>query len=142
MEQQQRQLLIKALNKRNQDACSVENPACPGTPDLQFMDGWIECKYREDWPAREDTTVRIEHFTPQQRCWLMRRHVACKKRDTIRGYAWLVLYVAKTREHLLFDGETAAFHVAKDGVHRGRLYQLAKLITTDLQDIINYVTTS
>ena len=49
------------------------------------------------------------------------------------------IHLDKTKEHLLFDGETAAYHVAKDGVHRARLYELAKLTTNDLQGIINYV---
>lgn len=130
------------MNRRGLDATSVENPACPGTPDIQFMDGWIECKYLEDWPKREETTVRIEHFSPQQRVWLLRRFMACEKRDTIRGRAWLVLYVAKTREHLLFAGQTAARRVAKKGTNRAMLYELASLTTKDLQEIIDYVTTS
>lgn len=142
MEQQQRQNLVKALNKAGQDATSVENPACPGTPDIQFIDGWIECKFIEDWPARPETTVRIEHFSPQQRCWLLRRHVSCSKRNVYRGYAYLILYVAKTKEHLLFNGETACYHVAKDGVDRAKLYELALLTTKDLQDVIDYVTIS
>ncbi len=142
MEQNQRQVLIKALNRAGQDATSVENPACPGTPDVQFIDGWIECKYLEDWPKRPDTTVRIEHFTPQQRVWLLRRSIACSKRQTERGLAWLVLYVAKTREHLLFEGEDAARIVAKDGSNRAVLYEWALITTKDLQEIIDYVTTS
>lgn len=139
MEQQQRQLLVKALNRAGQDATSVENPACPGTPDIQFINGWIECKYLEDWPAHPETTVRIEHFTSQQRCWLLRRWVACKKLGTEHGVGWLILYVAKTKEHLLFDGETAAYRVAKDGVNRAKLYELAILKTVKIQDVINYV---
>ncbi len=142
MEQQQRQNLVKALNKAGQDATSVENPACPGTPDIQFIDGWIECKYLEDWPKREETTVRIEHFSPQQRVWLLRRSIACSRLQTERGIGWLVLYVAKTREHLLFEGEDAARHLAKDGVARNDLYELALMTTKDLNEIITYVTTS
>lgn len=142
MEQQQRQLLVKALTKAGLDATSVENPAYPGTADIQFIDGWIECKWLEDWPAREDTTVRIEHFSPQQRVWLLRRALACRKRGTDHGLAWLVLYVAKTKEHLLFDGETAARWVAKDGATRKVLHKRALLTTTKLNEILDYVTTS
>lgn len=143
MEQQQRQLVVKALTKAGQDATSVENPAYPGTPDIQFIDGWIECKYLEDWPKREATTVRIEHFTPQQRCWLMRRAFSLSKlSDKMHGRAWLVLYVARTRDWLVFDGETAARYVAKDGVNKAKLFELAKLTTNNLQDVINYVTIS
>lgn len=127
------------MNRAGQDATSVENPAYPGTPDIQFIDGWIECKYLEDWPARSETTVRIEHFTPQQRVWLLRRWTVCKKLGVEHGVGWLLLYVAKTKEHLLFDGETAALHVAKEGTNREKLYELAIIRTARLQDVINYV---
>jgi len=139
MEQQQRQLLVKALTKAGLDATSVENPAYPGTPDIQFIDGWIECKWVEDWPKKEDTTVRIPHFTQQQRVWLLRRHLACAKQKTSHGYGWLVLYVASTKEWLLFDGEAAARWVAKDGTNKARLFKIALLSTKNMQDVINYV---
>lgn len=139
MEQQQRQLLIKALNACGLDACSVENPAYPGTPDIQFIGGWIECKYLEEWPKREETTVRIEHYTPQQRAWIFRRAIACDKLETNVDRAHLVLYVAKKREWLLFDGRTAARTVAKDGVTRKDLLRIALVTTTEIKDIIDYV---
>jgi len=142
MEQNQRKVLIKALNKRGQDATSVENPAGPGTPDVQHIDGWLELKFLEAWPKRAETTVRIEHFSPQQRVWLLRRYMACEKRGTDHGQAFLLLYVAETREHLLFDGKTAARRVAKCGADRAMLYRMALLTTKDLQEIIDYVTTS
>ncbi len=130
------------MNKLGLDACSVENPALPGTPDVQHIDGWLELKFLEEWPKREDTTVRIEHFTPQQRCWLLQRFLACEKRKTNHGQVFLLLYVAETREHMLFDAETAARKVAKDGATRAKLYEWALLTTKDLRNIINYVTTS
>lgn len=142
MEQNQRQVLIKALNKRGYDATSVENPACPGTPDVQFIGGWIELKFREKWPKRADTTVRIEHFTPQQRVWLLRRYMAEIKLRIPDPHCWLLLYVEETREHLLFDAETASRKVAKDGATQAKLREWAFLITKDLQEIIDYVTTS
>lgn len=142
MEQNQRQVVIKALNRAGRDATSVENPACPGTPDVQFIGGWLELKFLEEWPKREETTVRIEHFTPQQRVWLLRRYMACRERGTDHGIAYLLLYVQETREHLLFDAETAARKVAKDGATRAKLYEWALLTTKDLQEIITYVTTS
>jgi len=154
MEQNQRQVLVKAMNKRGLDACSVENPAFPGTPDVQFLDGWLELKFKEKWPTRPDTTVQIKHFSPQQRVWLLRRFMACEKRqastsfrDTeggccTHGQAFLLLYVAETREHLLFDAKTAARKVAKDGATRAKLYEWSLLTTKDLQGIIDYVTIS
>jgi len=145
MEQEQRQKLVKALNKAGLDATSVENPAYPGTPDIQFIGGWIECKYLDDWPAHKETTVRIPHFTQQQRVWLLRRELARKKLPEelhICGRCYLVLYVSKTREWLIFDGETSARRIAKDGCSREVLYSLSGLTTTDIKDIIRYVTIS
>ncbi len=142
MEQRQRQLVVKALTKAGLDATSVENPACPGCPDVQHVFGWLELKFREEWPKRAETTVRIEHFSPQQRCWLLRRYLACEKRNTVHGQAFLLLYIAETREHLLFDAMTAARRVAKDGATREKLYEWAVLRTTKLEDVIDYVTTS
>ena len=52
---------------KDYDAFAVENPANPGTPDVSYVEGWIELKQLDAWPAREDTPVRIEHYTPQQR---------------------------------------------------------------------------
>ena len=142
MEKNQRQVLVKAMNKCGLDATSVENPAFPGTPDVQHIDGWLELKWLEKWPAREKTTVRLPHFTPQQRCWLMRRWVANRDRGTNHGEAFLLLYVAETKEHLLFSGEVAALRVAKDGTDRQLLCDLSLIRTKDLQEIIDYVTTS
>jgi hypothetical protein len=142
MEQNQRQVLVKALNKRGLDACSVENPAYPGTPDVQHLYGWIELKWLEKWPAREDTTVRLPHFSPQQRCWLARRFKACEKLKTDIGLAYLLLYVEETKEHLLFDGLTAALKVGKEGYDRAFLYDISLLTTKDLNEVIDYVTIS
>jgi len=142
MEQQQRQLLVKALNKVGLDATSVENPAYPGTPDIQFIDGWIECKYLEDWPKKAETTVRIPHFTQQQRVWLLRRYTSCQKKEIWWGIGWLILYVSRTREWLVFDGEAAALYVGKEGNNKAELLELAGLITKNIQDVINYVTIS
>lgn len=91
------------------DPVRVENPAGPGTPDVNWggecrftniqAEGWIELKWVRRWPTMHDTIVRLDHFTPQQRAWLLRRsarggrvHVLLKV-----GQAWL-----------LFDGATAA----------------------------------
>lgn len=56
----------------------VENPAGPGTPDLYVTMNngtmnWIELKHVHQWPKRDNTPVRVDHFTPQQKSFL-RRH--------------------------------------------------------------------
>ena len=60
------------------EAERVENPIGPGTPDVYFTlnngdMGWIELKYLEAFPKRESTTIKIEHYTPQQISFI-RRH--------------------------------------------------------------------
>lgn len=91
-----RRAVISALT--HLDAVSVENSAYPGTPDVNYVEGWLELKWDREWPKREETVFRIEHFTPQQRVFLRRRwHRG--------GNAYLLLQVG--REYLLFDGATA-----------------------------------
>lgn len=90
------------------DAIRVENPAHPGTPDVSWcmngIEGWLELKHLPHWPKRADTIVRIDHFTPQQRVWLRRRHLA-------GGRVHLLLKAEA--EWLLFTGIVAANHVGK-----------------------------
>lgn len=100
------------------DPVRVENPAHPGTPDVnwggwcRFLDlrgeGWIELKWVRKAPERASTVLSLHHFTPQQRVWLLRRaarggrvHVLLKV-----GQAWM-----------LFDGVTAANHLGKVTYH-------------------------
>ena len=81
------------------DAVRVENPCHPGTPDVNYIGGWIELKKVDKWPVREDTPLRLPHFTPQQKIWLDRR---------IRkgGEAYVLLQVS--REYMLLRGDVAA----------------------------------
>ena len=84
---------------RSLDAISVENAVMPGTPDVEFIGGWVELKYVPAWPKRLGTALAVPHFTPIQRAWLRRR---------IRrgGKAWLLLRV--DCEWMLFRGDVAA----------------------------------
>lgn len=91
--------VLKPLN-----AISVENSAYPGTPDVNYVEGWIELKWLPEWPKRETTPVRIPHFTQQQRVWIMKRHIK-------GGNVFLLLQCRK--EWLIFDGPTAFHHVGK-----------------------------
>lgn len=70
-EKTQRRRVVEEL--RPLDAVSVENPAHPGTPDVNFIEGWIELKHVYEWPKGEGVPLRLEHFTKQQRVWLTRR---------------------------------------------------------------------
>lgn len=82
-----------------QGAFAVENPCLPGTPDVYYIAGWIELKWLRAWPARTESAVRVEHYTPQQRVF----HVEHWRRG---GAVHVLLQVRGT--WLLFDGPTAA----------------------------------
>lgn len=96
-----RQVVGKML--KQYDPIPVENPAYPGTPDLNYIEGWLELKYAERWPLRGGI-LRIEHYTPQQKVWGIRRQMS-------GGRTHLLLQVGQ--EWLLFDSITAAEYVGK-----------------------------
>lgn len=86
------------------DPISVENPVHPGTPDLNCTLGWLELKVIPKLPVRVDSVLRIPHFTPQQRVWLLRRWRADRR-------AWLLCRVLPTSTWFLFDGRIAQEHI-------------------------------
>lgn len=96
-----RQKVVRGLSELN--AIAVENPVLPGTPDVNYVEGWIELKWLRSWPTR-DGVVQIPHFTPQQKIWHYRRRKA-------GGQAWFLLQCK--REWLLLDGAVAAMVVNK-----------------------------
>lgn len=111
-EQHMRRRVIQWLKPLN--AIPVENPAQPGTPDVNYVEGWIELKKLNAWPRDGEAVVRVEHFTPQQRNWLRLRRMK-------GGRAFLLLQVKD--EWLLFDGRTAADSLGR--VNRQDLERLA-----------------
>ena len=108
----QRGRITKAL--RSLHAVSVENPVKPGTPDVNYVDGWIELKWLRRWPVRPETVVKIDHYTKVQRSFGRMRWRA-------RGKSFLLLQVQT--HWLLFTGPVAAKFVGK--VDRATLNQLA-----------------
>lgn len=78
-------------------AFSVENPAHPGTPDINCTAGWIELK-KAEWPARDETLVDID-MRAAQRVWhrRWRRH---------GGFSWTLCNIDKT--WFLHDGRWSA----------------------------------
>lgn len=101
-EKEMRQEVRKALKRL--DAKSIENCVGVGTPDVNYADGWLELKWEAHWPVRPETPLRIDHYTPVQRLWHM-------KRWTAGGRVYLLLQVAS--DWLLFNGDTAATIVGR-----------------------------
>lgn len=110
----QRANVIQALKPLH--AVPIENRVgVLGTPDVNYVEGWIELKWIRSWPVRPDTPVKIDHFTIQQRRWLNRRWNA-------GGNAWLLLQVQ--REWLLFSGRDAADYICN--LTRTGLYKVVR----------------
>lgn len=85
------------------DAFAVENRAWPGTPDVNYQEGWIELKQAGRWPPKGGD-LKLEHFTKQQRYFL-------RERWGNGGNVFLLLKVG--RDWLLFDGDVAARDVGR-----------------------------
>ncbi len=130
-EKDMRKALVKALKPL--DAIAVENSVGPGTPDVECIEGWIECKWLRAWPKRPTTPVRLDHELLQdQKVWLRRR---------IRrgGDAWVMLQCR--REWLLFRGNVAADYLGNST--REELYDHAEHIWTtglDATEIVEALT--
>jgi hypothetical protein len=111
-ERDMRTRVTRALSSLH--AISVENPVLPGTPDVNYVEGWLELKWLREWPASGGTPVRFNHWTPQQKVWhLLRRKAG--------GQCWVLIQCK--REWILLAGEVAALHL--HDVTRGQLYELA-----------------
>ncbi len=94
-ESSMRQRLVAALKPL--DAVPIENSLRAGTPDVNYIGGWMELKWLRSWPVRGGI-ISLPHYTNGQRLWLRRRG----KRG---GVALLVLQVGK--QWLFFDWEYA-----------------------------------
>jgi hypothetical protein len=81
-----------------------ENPIGLGTPDINLcykgIEAWVEIKYLEKFPVKPTTSVKIPHFSNDQRNWL-------KRRGECSGLAWL--FVQTGTEYFLFDWKNAQY---------------------------------
>jgi hypothetical protein len=113
-----RSKLVKSL--KHAGAIPVENLVHPGTPDINYIDGWIECKWLKAWPNKADTIVQVSRFSKGQRWWHINRRM-------LGGDTWFILQV--NREWLLFDGAKAALYVGR--APRAELYNIACFVSKD-----------
>lgn len=82
------------------DPQRVENSCGKGTPDVNYVGGWLELKQQDNWPKRPTTKVRLDHdLTKEQRIWINRRE---KKGGTV----FVLVQIA--RDYLLLSGGVAA----------------------------------
>ena len=111
------------------DAFAVENPAHPGTADVNYIEGWVELKQLKAWPKRASTPVRIEHYTSQQR-------IRARKRWNKGGNIFWLLQVKN--EWLLLDGNVAAaLYDGGAAPTRAELYERARMTWTNQKTLQN-----
>lgn len=123
--------VIRAL--RCLDAWAVENRVKPGTPDVNYIGGWVELKWLRRWPKNASISpVKVDHFTNQQRI--------CLKQRWRKGGRSFMLLQAAGPNWLLFDGETAAQIVGRATM--GELYQRALTFMNpfDQEELIRWLT--
>lgn len=74
-----------------------EDKLTSGIPDVSYSithHGWIELKYLPDKPKRDNSILKIDHYTPEQRNWLTLHGAR-------GGLCFLMLQVDKT--YMIFD---------------------------------------
>lgn len=111
-----RKNLVEKL--KDLDAKPIENPMRAGTPDINYIDGWIECKWMRRWPKGcNENPVSFTHpLSKEQGIWLNRRW---KK----GGRCYVALQVK--REWFFFAGSNVQEYFGK--VSRLQLIQYAAL---------------
>jgi hypothetical protein len=86
-------------NKCWREATRHEDALQKGIADVSYISmlgqhGWIELKQVNEWPKRESTILRIDHYSDDQRMWL-------KRKGKSGAFTWLFLKVH--RDYMLFD---------------------------------------
>lgn len=111
------------------DPVRVENRVELGTPDVNYIEGWVELKIAT--APKRGGILKIEHYTMEQRTWAIRR-------THHGGRVFLLLKVGN--EWLLFTGLCASEFLGK--VDLNKLRQVAiktwkiKLNDRELREIL------
>jgi len=113
-ESDQRATVVRALNKAGLHAVPVENMLRKGFPDIDFSHGLIETKWLRSWPKREETPVRLPHYTQEQKIFHLKRWRASRN-------CWVILQCGK--DWLLFTGQDAAYNLGEKD--RPTLFRIA-----------------
>lgn len=112
-----RRLVVKALRDYGH-AEAIENSAGVGNPDINYciegVDGWIECKYRREFPARDSTPALGKCFKPSQPIWFKKRLDA--------GAKHLFILPRIEDEFFLIPGE---YYSTVEAMNRSELNQTA-----------------
>ena len=73
----------------------IENSFFKGIPDVNFLidgiEGWIELKYREKFPVRTNTPIRLQHFTKEKIYNLLVIWIEKKWRASLVRLGWIKL---------------------------------------------------
>lgn len=109
--------------------------AAEGTPDVNHKHGWIELKWLDDWPVRDYTVVRVDHYTQPQRVWHKRRCRAgglCHVLIGIGGHSILLWgevaseYLGKVARSDLLDIADAAWPKGSQAMKRELKHEILR----------------
>ena len=98
--------------------CRIESYAGVGQPDVNGCAAgqtwWMELKCLDEFPKRHTTIVKVNHFTPEQRVWILNR-------VKHGGRVFVFVKVGKD-DFYLFDGKDAAENLGVNWVRNGWLF--------------------
>lgn len=87
----------------------IESSGGNGVPDVSFgiprINGWIELKYRDEWPKRNTTKVKIP-LRPEQKHWI-------RARMETAGNVWVLFRI--DQDFFLVTGWQALDNLNDDG---------------------------
>lgn len=112
------------------DPVRVENRVELGTPDVNYIGGWIELKWHRKAPKHKGIFHLTHDMSTEQRVWAIRRHQA-------GGRCFLLLKCGS--EYLLFYGYVAAEFLGRvgfDTLREKAIKSWKKLNAKELQEIL------